>query len=174
MARTNKLVICLSMCLISIVAEGCASIKLETNTLVSLETDTLGWSVISLTLEKPYHIQTIRGAEGKASIFSFPDEACIILTDAALFEFPPDEYIPDYIRYNERITTQGGTINNRSWRIDIIKSSIKIYYFNVLENNKLKYDTILDNIQIKDVYLRPTYGDSLSTTSGEQCALSLW
>lgn len=148
MAKVIKFAICLSMCLISILTEACASVNIETNTLRSVETDTLGSCIVSLTLERPYHIQAINDDDGKALIISFPDKASIILTDGNLFEFPPDKYMPEYIRYKGKRFIRGGTINKHSWRIDKFKS-IKIYYLNVLENNKLKYDTILNNIQIK-------------------------
>ena len=114
---------------------------------VNTETDTLGSTIISLNLEKPYHIQTINDYCGKALIISFPDQASIILTNGNLFEFPPDKYIPEYKKYKKNRIIRGGKINNCHWRIDKFKS-LKIYYLNVLENKKTKYDTILNNVII--------------------------
>ena len=92
--------------------------------------------------------------EGLEYLISLNDSASVndsslIMVVRAPVKYPTDYCTPDSVVKSEDKTISYGKLNGKLWRRDKIKG-FRLYYYNVSNANKHKYDDILNSVEIKE------------------------
>lgn len=111
--------------------------------------DTLRLNNITLVakLPVPKKIQTNHFEHNSILITYIFEDGWIYFLEGSMINLWIDNYLPSTVENRIGFKTASGTFNNMYWRRDYY-AKCRIYYDQVLPSAKLKYDNILNSIQI--------------------------
>ena len=95
-----------------------------------------------------FHIQKDNYEEWIVYFFCDSISECIIIFEGGLLELPPDSFKPDTTIITDNRISWRGKKEGSYWRKDKL-NGISLYYYQISNKNKKKYDNLMDHIHLK-------------------------